>query len=147
MGQGLRISVEYLGALGGSAATAGREAPSVSTKPTAGRIVECGVDPHFCSGDFLDRDLRKECAHDPGSGIEHLTLTTDAIIKADGFWAFLRDSGVPTASPEALDADAILAGQAALAAPPGDTVTIATKNLAHLSGTPRNDAQIWNQIQ
>ena len=57
--QGLRISVEYLGALGGSAATAGREAPSVSTEPTAGRIVESGVDPHFFSGDFLDRDLRK----------------------------------------------------------------------------------------
>ena len=45
VGQGLRISVEYLGALGGSAATAGREAPSVSTEPTAGRIVESGVDP------------------------------------------------------------------------------------------------------
>jgi hypothetical protein len=49
VGQGLRISVEYLGALGRSAATAGREAPSVSTEPTAGRIVESGVDPHFFS--------------------------------------------------------------------------------------------------
>jgi hypothetical protein len=34
-------------------------APSVSMEPTAGRIVESGVDPHFFSGDFLDRDLRK----------------------------------------------------------------------------------------
>ena len=49
VGQGLRISVEYLGALGGSAATAGRESPSVSTEPTAGRIVESGVDPHGAS--------------------------------------------------------------------------------------------------
>jgi hypothetical protein len=49
-----------------------------------------------------------------GSGLIHLTLTTDAIIKAAEFWAFVRQTGVPTASPDALDADAILAGQAEL---------------------------------
>src|SRR5207248_6362545 len=66
---------------------------------------------------------RLDYALDPGSGFEHLTLTTDAILKAAEFWAFLRQSGIPTASPDALDADAILAGQAALAGPPGATVT------------------------
>jgi hypothetical protein len=84
---------------------------------------------------------------DPSRGLEYLTLTTDAIIKAAEHWAFLRQSGIPTASPDALDADAILAGQAALAGRPGDTVTIATTNLAHLSRFPGIDAQIWDQIR
>ena len=84
---------------------------------------------------------------DPSSGFDHLALTTDAIIKAAEFWAFLRQTGVPTAASDALDADAILAGQAALAGLPGDTVTIATTNLAHLSRFPGIDAQNWDQIR
>ena len=77
----------------------------------------------------------------------HLTLSTDAMIKAAKFWALLRQSGVPTSSPEARDGDAILAGQAALAGQPGDTVTIATTNLAHLNRFPGIDARVWDQIQ
>jgi hypothetical protein len=83
---------------------------------------------------------------DPSSGLKHLTLTTDAIVKVAEYWAFLRQSGIPTASSDALDADAILAGQAALSGSPGDTLTIATTNLAHLSRFPGIDAQIWDQI-
>jgi hypothetical protein len=90
---------------------------------------------------------RLDHALDPSSGFDHLALTTDAIIKAAEFWAFLRQTGVPTAAPDALDADAILAGQAALAGLPGDTVTIATTNLAHLSRFPGIDAQNWDQIR
>jgi hypothetical protein len=90
---------------------------------------------------------RLDFALDPSRGFRHLTLTTGAIIKAAGFWAFVRQSGMPTASPDALDADAILAGQAALAGQPGDTVTIATTNLAHLNRFPGIDAQIWDQIR
>jgi hypothetical protein len=81
------------------------------------------------------------------SGLIHLPPTTDAMIKAAEFWAFVRQTGVPTASPDALDADAILAGQAALAGQPGDAVTIATTNLAHLSRFPGIDAQTWDRIQ
>lgn len=90
---------------------------------------------------------RLEYCLDPSSGLVHLTLTTDAIIKAAEFWAFLRQTGLPTASPDALDADAILAGQAALAGQPGDTVTIATTNLAHLNRFPGIDARTWDQIR
>jgi hypothetical protein len=46
---------------------------------------------------------RLDYALDPSSGFDHLTLTTDAIIKAAEFWAFLRQSGTPTASPDALN--------------------------------------------
>jgi hypothetical protein len=84
---------------------------------------------------------------DPNGGLKYLTLSTDVMIKAAEFWAVLRQSGIPTASPDALDADAILAGQAALAGQPGDTVTIATTNLAHLNRFPGIDAQIWDQIR
>jgi hypothetical protein len=90
---------------------------------------------------------RLDHALDPRSGFRHVTLSTDAMIKAAEFWAFLRQTGIPTASPDALDADAILAGQAALAGQPGDTVTIATTNLAHLSRFPGIDAQTWDQIR
>ena len=76
-----------------------------------------------------------------------MALTTNAIIKSAEFWAFLRPSGIPTASPDALDADALLAGQAAVAGHPGDAVTIATTSLAHLSRFPGIDAQIWDHIQ
>jgi hypothetical protein len=84
---------------------------------------------------------RLDYALDPSSGFEHLALTTDTIVKAAEFWASLRQAGVPTASPDALDADAILSGQ------PGDTVTIATTNRAHLNRFPGIDAQAWDQIQ
>ena len=79
---------------------------------------------------------------DPMSGFEHLFLTVDAIVKAAEFSAFLRQSGIPTSSPDALDADAIIAGQAALAGQPGDTVIIATTNLAHMIHFTGIDAQI-----
>ncbi len=90
---------------------------------------------------------RLEYYLDPSGGLRHLTLTTAAIIKAAEFWAFPRQSGIPTASPDSLDADAILAGQAALAGLPGDTVTIATTNLAHLNRFHSIDAQTWDQIR
>lgn len=57
----------------------------------------------------LDRYL------DPTGGLTCLTLTTGAIIKAAEFWALVRQAGIPTASPDALDADALLAAQASLA--------------------------------
>ena len=89
---------------------------------------------------------RLDYALDPNSGLKHLTLTTDAMIQAAEFWALLRQTGIPTASPDALDADAILAGQAALAGQPGDTVVIATTNLSHLNRFPGIDARLWDQI-
>ena len=78
-------------------------------------------------------------------GFEHLLSTTDAIIKAAEFRALLRQSGIPAVT-RCLHANAILAGQAAFAGQPGDTVTIATTNLAHLNRFPGIDAQTWDQI-
>ncbi len=86
-------------------------------------------------------------ALDRSSGFKHLIPRTDAVVRAAEVWPFLRRSGIPTASPDALDADAILAGQTALAGQTGDMVTIATTNLAHLSRFPGIDAQTWDQIR
>ena len=86
-------------------------------------------------------------ALNPNSGLRHLTLSTDAMIKAAGSRAFLRQMGTLTASPDALDADAIHAGPAALAGQSGDAVTIATTNLAHLNRFPGIDARNRDQVR
>src|SRR6266508_2307606 len=47
------------------------------------------------------------------SRLEYLPITTAAIRQAALFWAQVRQQGRPTSGAEALDADAILAAQAA----------------------------------
>ncbi len=50
------------------------------------------------------------------SRLEYQPLTTATMLKAAEFWAEARQTGKPTASPEALDGDVILAAQASLIA-------------------------------
>jgi len=76
----------------------------------------------------------------------YLPITTSAMLAAAEFWALMRQTGLPTAGPGELDADAILAGQADTAGGPGDTVTIATTNVRHLGRFPGIDAQPWATI-
>jgi predicted nucleic acid-binding protein len=62
-----------------------------------------------------------------------LPLTTAHLESAAALWGQARRAGIPTASPEALDADVILAAQAlslGLAAP---DYLVATTNVGHLS--------------
>jgi len=66
------------------------------------------------------------------------------MLRAAELWAAARNAGLPTAGPDALDADCILAAQALLSAGPSDTVTVATENVAHLSRFV--DAQLWETI-
>ena len=73
-------------------------------------------------------------------------VTPEAWDRAGDFWAFVRRAGRPTAAPEALDADAILAGVAATVAGPGDRVVIATTNVRHLGWFPGIDAREWHDI-
>jgi predicted nucleic acid-binding protein len=78
--------------------------------------------------------------------LDYREITTAAMVKAAELWALLRRQGVPTAGAQALDADAILAGQALVAGGPGDSVTIATTNLRHLARFPGVTAQLWSAI-
>jgi predicted nucleic acid-binding protein len=64
--------------------------------------------------------------------LEYLPLTTNTMQLAAEFWAQIRQAGLPTASDAALDADVILAAQAALLQTLGDDVIIATTNVRHL---------------
>ena len=64
--------------------------------------------------------------------IEYVPLTTQMMLRAAEFWATARNSHQPTASGEALDADVILAAQAALSVQIGEEVVIATTNVGHL---------------
>jgi predicted nucleic acid-binding protein len=73
-------------------------------------------------------------------------ITTPVMRKAAEFWADLRRRGLPTAGDEGLDADAILAAQAALIGGPGDNVTVATSNPRHLARFPGIDARDWPTI-
>lgn len=76
--------------------------------------------------------------------LEYAPLATDVMLRAAELWADARRAGRPTAAPEALDADCILAAQALLAAGPGDAVTVATDNVGHLARFV--DARLWEQI-
>ncbi len=76
----------------------------------------------------------------------YLPITTEAMERAAEFWAIVRQQGRPTAAPDALDGDCILAAQAATLARPGDLVLIATSNVAHLARFPGVDARSWETI-
>src|SRR5205823_2893331 len=60
-----------------------------------------------------------------------LPITSDAMLKAAEFWAEARRRGRPTAHEKTLDADAILAGQAATLS--DKEVVVATANSRHLA--------------
>lgn len=63
----------------------------------------------------------------------YLPLTTTTMLKAAEFWAQARWMGKPTSHDLRLDADVILAAQAATLIAESHDVTIATDNIAHLS--------------
>lgn len=66
------------------------------------------------------------------SALGYLPITTEAMLKAAEFWANARKRGLPTAHHNSLDADAILAGQAA---------TYSTKSVIVASTNPRHIAR------
>lgn len=74
----------------------------------------------------------------------YLPITTAAMLKAAQFWARARKGGMPTADGTALDADVILAAQAAMLIEEGSEAVVATSNPRHLSRfTPAAD---WQSI-
>jgi predicted nucleic acid-binding protein len=65
------------------------------------------------------------------SALGYLPINTKVMLRAAELWARARNIGKPTASDQALDADMILAAQAALLIDDGDSVIIATTNVSH----------------
>ncbi|MGH7202441.1 MAG: PIN domain-containing protein [Planctomycetaceae bacterium] len=74
--------------------------------------------------------------------LEYLPLTTAAMRQAALFWAQARQRGQPTAGDKTIDADVILAAQAATLGVPN--LVIATTNVGHLSRFV--PAELWPNI-
>jgi predicted nucleic acid-binding protein len=76
----------------------------------------------------------------------YLPITTEAMLRAAEFWAEARRRGQPTAPDQALDADVILAAQAAvIERGEEDEVVVATTNPDHLARFV--DARHWEEIE
>lgn len=67
------------------------------------------------------------------SAIGYVPITTESMLRAAQFWADCRNKGVPTTDDKSLDADVILAGQAATLEDEDDEAIVATTNVGHLS--------------
>jgi predicted nucleic acid-binding protein len=76
------------------------------------------------------------------STLSYLPITTEAMIRAARFWAEARRRGYPTAHDASLDADVILAGQAATF--PREQVIVASTNPKHLARFVLADH--WQQV-
>lgn len=74
--------------------------------------------------------------------LDYLALTTAAMRQAAEFWAAARKAGTPTAGPQELDGDVILAAQAITLGDP--SFVVATANVGHLAlFVP---ADLWQNI-
>jgi predicted nucleic acid-binding protein len=105
--------------------------------------------------EIADYEVRRELIHLQATAglwrlnqvkatLDYAPITTDVMLRAAELWAMARSDGLPTAGPEALDGDCILAAQAILSVNPNDTVTVATDNVSHLSRFV--DAKLWETI-
>jgi predicted nucleic acid-binding protein len=74
----------------------------------------------------------------------YLPITTDAMLKAADFWAAARRLGRPTSHEKTLDADAILAGQAATYSDAEADIVVASTNPRHIARFV--PAQKWDEI-
>ena len=75
--------------------------------------------------------------------LKYLPITTEAMLREAEFWADVRKQGKPTSGHYSLDADAILAGQAAVC--PEQSAVVATTNPRHLARFV--PAEKWEDIQ
>ncbi len=76
--------------------------------------------------------------------ILYFPITTEVILKAAELWAQARNQGYPTASPDAIDGDVILAAQAVILRSQGYNTIIVTTNVGHLSRF--TIAKTWQEI-
>lgn len=110
--------------------------PEIADYELRRELVRCGATAGIARLDELERP----------PALDYVPITTPAMRRAAEFWSHVRRNGVPTADRHALDADCILAAQAAVLGGPGDVVTIATTNVAHLGRFPGISAAPWDAI-
>jgi hypothetical protein len=76
--------------------------------------------------------------------LRYAPITTPVMLKAAEFWAMARNTGRQSADDASLDADMILAAQAAVLIRAGDETVIATTNVRHLASFA--SARNWREI-
>ncbi len=85
--------------------------------------------------------LKAFCFNPP---VRFLSITDAHLELAAKLWAQARQNGKPTASPESLDVDVILAAQTLSLGLSPTEYTIATTNVGHLAQFAR--AELWTDI-
>ena len=98
--------------------------------------------------ELIRRQLRGESVgslkilNELGRRLGFLPINSSTMLRAAELWAQSRNAGVPTAPPESLDCDVILAAQA-------DDVggTVATENVDHLVRLLGDRARHWRDLQ
>jgi hypothetical protein len=75
--------------------------------------------------------------------LTYAPITTSVMVKAAGFWAVARKQGRQSASDASLDADMILAAQAAELSEGAEAI-IATTNVRHLALF--SSARFWREV-
>lgn len=114
--------------------------PSLEFMAWFGRLVAPGR--MVCIPEIADYEVRRELLRagkakglqrldELKSTLTYLPITTEAMLKAAEFWADSRRRGRPTTGDHSLDADVILAAQAAVCST--RSVVIATTNPRHLA--------------
>jgi predicted nucleic acid-binding protein len=137
----------------GMVANPGRNPDARRCERWARSLLGAGV--HVVVPEICDYEVRRKLIHVGATsslirldrlkiGFDYAPITTDIMLKAAEIWAAARRVGLVTAPPEAIDGDVILAASALLSAGPGDAVTVATDNVAHLGHFV--DARPWEQI-
>jgi predicted nucleic acid-binding protein len=63
----------------------------------------------------------------------YLPITTEAMRRSAELWAVVRQTGQPTAQPQALDGDVILAAQTIETFGNDPNVIVATSNVSHIA--------------
>jgi predicted nucleic acid-binding protein len=126
--------------------------PSLEAMAWFARLVVAGR--VICIPEIADYEIRREllrAGRSKGlkrldqlkSSLRYLPITTEAMLKAAEFWAQARKSGKATTSDRSLDADVILAAQAAVCST--KSVVVATTNARHLSRFV--PAEKWEDIE
>jgi predicted nucleic acid-binding protein len=109
----------------------------------------------FVIPEIADYEVRRKLQHwrlhraigrldELANDLTYIPITTETMRRAAELWGRARREGSPTAPPDALDSDVILAAQAELIADDPRAVVVATSNVRHISRFVA--AEFWADI-
>lgn len=116
-----------------------------------------GKGASVCVPEICDYELRREYVRlsstsaiakldQLNTAIRYVPISTNMMQEAARLWAGVRNRGMTTAHPQAIDGDVILAAQALKTSSASDKLLVATTNVGHLSALSL-DARLWRDIK